>query len=138
MRHRTVLLIVATIALSLLAFASTASAMTQTNGGFIGNGYENGMMDSSQQSSTQQEAAVTNVTIQNLTYQPANIQVSVGTTVTWTNLDSVQHTVTFNNGMGDSGLLSPGQSFSYTFNTPGTYQYHCTVHPNMVATVTAV
>ncbi len=77
----------------------------------------------------------TQVTIQNLTYQPATLQVRVGTTVTWTNQDNVSHSVTFRNGMKDSGLFAQGQSFSYTFNTPGTYQYYCTVHPSMVATV---
>ncbi len=76
--------------------------------------------------------------MQNFAYQMANIQVRVGTTVTWTNQDNVPHSVTFKNGMKDSGLLSQGQSFSYTFNTPGTYQYYCTVHPYMAATVTVV
>ncbi len=77
----------------------------------------------------------TQITIQNFAYQPATLQVRVGTTLTWTNQDNVVHSVTFKNGMKDSGLLSRGQSFSYTFNTPGTYQYYCTVHPYMVATV---
>ncbi len=45
------------------------------------------------------------------------------------------HSVTFKSGMKESGLFSQGQSFSYTFNTSGTYQYYCTVHPSMVATV---
>ncbi len=80
----------------------------------------------------------TQITIQNFAYQPATLQVRVGTTVTWTNQDNVPHSVTFKNGMKESGLLSRGQSFSYTFSTPGTYQYYCTVHPYMVATVTVV
>ena len=81
---------------------------------------------------------VTHMNMQNFAYQMAHIQVRTGTTVTWTNQDSAPHSVTFKNGMKDSGLLYQGQSFSYTFNTPGTYQYYCTVHPNMVATVTVV
>ncbi len=80
----------------------------------------------------------TQIAIQNFTYQPATMQVRVGTTVTWRNQDTVPHAVTFKNGMKDSGLLSQGQSFSSTFNTPGTYLYYCTVHPYMVATVTVV
>ncbi len=107
------------------------------------NGQQNygGMMGGYQQSPVQQGVPVTGVTqlnIQNFAYQPANMQVRAGTTVTWTNQDNVPHSVTFKNGMKDSGLLSHGQSFSYTFNTPGTYQYYCTVHPYMVATVTVV
>jgi amicyanin len=81
---------------------------------------------------------VTQLSIQNFAYQPANMQVRAGTTVTWTNQDNVPHSVTFKHGMMDSGLISQGQSFSYTFNTPGTYQYYCTVHPYMVATVTVI
>ncbi len=161
MRNRTVLLIIAIIVLGLLAVGSTVGAMALTHSGFTGNGYGNGMMNGQQgyqgmmgsqynhgnmmggyqQSPAQQGVPVTGVTqlnIQNFAYQPANIQVRAGTTVTWTNQDNVPHSVTFKNGMKDSGLLSQGQSFSYTFNTPGTYQYYCTVHPNMVATVTVV
>ena len=161
MRNRTVLLIVAIMVLALLAIGSAVGAMAMTQSGFIGNGYTNGMMGGQQgyqgmmggqqyhgnmmggyqQSPGQQGTPVTGVTdltIQNLAYRPANIQVRVGTTVTWTNQDNVPHSVTFKNGMKDSGLLSQGQSFSYTFNTPGTYQYYCTVHPYMVATVTVI
>ncbi len=151
MRNRTVLLIVGIIVLGLLAVGSTVGAMALTHSGFMGNGYWNGMMGGQynhgsmmrgyQQNPTQQGAPVTGVTrltVQDFAYQPANIQVRVGTTVTWTNQDNVPHSVTFKNGIKDSGLLSQGQSFSYTFNTPGTYQYYCTVHPYMVATVIVV
>ncbi len=109
--------------------------------GMMGDKYHGYMMGGYQQGSTQQGTPVTGVThmnIQNFAYQYANMQVRAGTTVTWTNQDNVPHSITFKNGMKDSGLLSAGQSFSYTFNTPGTYQYYCTVHPYMVATVTVI
>jgi amicyanin len=80
--------------------------------------------------------AVTQVHIANFAFTPANIQVPVGTTVTWTNLDSAPHTVTFKQGMKGSGVLEKGQSFSYTFTEAGTFQYDCAVHPYMTATVT--
>jgi plastocyanin len=161
MRNRTVLLIVALIVVGLLAVGGTVGAMAMTHSGFMSYGYGNGMMSGQQgyqgmmggqynhgsmmggyqQSPSQQGAPVMGVThmnMQNFAYQMAHIQVRTGTTVTWTNQDSAPHSVTFKNGMKDSGLLYQGQSFSYTFNTPGTYQYYCTVHPNMVATVTVV
>ncbi len=151
MRNRTVLLIVAIIVLGLLAVGGTFGAMALTHSGFMGNSYGNGMMGGQynhgsmmggyQQTPVRQGTPVTGVThmnMRNFAYQMANIQVRAGTTVTWTNQDNVPHSVTFKNGMKDSGLLSQGQSFSYTFNTPGTYQYYCTVHPYMVATVTVV
>ena len=151
MRNRIGLLIVAIIVVGLLAVGGTVGSMALTHSGFMGNGYGNGMMNGqqyhgnmmggNQQNPARQGTTVTGVThmnMQNFAYQMANIQVRVGTTVTWTNQDSVPHSVTFKNGMKDSSLLYQGQSFSYTFNTPGTYQYYCTVHPNMVATVTVV
>jgi len=161
MHNRTILLIVAIIVLALLTVGGTVSAMTLTQNGFMGNGNENGMMSGKpgyqgmmgnqqnggtmmggyQQTPAPQGTSATGIihlTIQNFAYLPANMQVRVGTTVTWTNQDNVQHSMTFKNGMKDSGLFSQGQSFSYTFNTPGAYQYYCTVHPSMVATVTVV
>jgi amicyanin len=105
-------------------------------GGMMGPNGHGGMMGGVQQTPASTPATnVTQVTIANFAYAPSNIQVSVGTTVTWTNQDSAPHTVTFKNGMKDSGLLRQGQSFSYTFTTPGTFDYYCTVHPNMAARV---
>jgi plastocyanin len=81
---------------------------------------------------------VTQVTIVNIVgyeFQPANLQVAVGTTITWINKDNVAHTVTFKNGMQDSGMIQPGASYRYTFTKPGTFAYDCAVHPNMVAQV---
>ncbi len=153
MRNRTGLLIIAIVVLALLAVGGTVGAMALTHSGFLGNGsgmmsrqqgyqgmmggqYSHGsMMGGYQQTPAQQGTPVTGVThmnMQDFAYQMANIQLRAGTSVTWTNQDSAPHSVTFKNGMKDSGLLYQGQSFSYTFNTPGTYQYYCTVHPYMV------
>lgn len=79
---------------------------------------------------------VTQVSITGFAFRPANIQVSAGTTVTWTNLDTAPHSVVFTNGMKDSGELQTGQTFNYTFSTPGVYTYYCDVHPYMMARVT--
>ena len=94
-------------------------------------------------------------------YQPANIQVAVGTTVTWTNNDNVPHTVTFRNGvavsgillaggkqivpdtfaskqvMKDSGILLPQEgTVSFTFMSRGFFPYYCAIHPSMQGVVT--
>ena len=79
------------------------------------------------------------VNIQNFAFDPPNITVAPGTTVTWTNNDSAPHTVTATDPAGafDSGTLRPGQSFSVTFTQPGTtYAYYCAIHPSMRGTVT--
>ena len=66
--------------------------------------------------------------MQNIAFNPQSLTVSAGTTVTWTNNDQVQHTVTWDDQSVNSGLLNQGETFSYTFDTPGTYGYFCIPH----------
>lgn len=73
------------------------------------------------------------VWMQNISFKPATITVSVGTTIKWTNKDNTIHTVTSGSpgspdGLFDSGNLSSGGTFTYTFNTKGTFQYYCRPH----------
>ncbi|WP_345044945.1 cupredoxin domain-containing protein [Streptomyces sannanensis] len=72
------------------------------------------------------------VTIADNAFSPAVLEVTVGTVVTWTNQDSEPHTVTSQGeGPMNSGELGRGQAYSQTFTEPGTYTYHCTLHPGM-------
>ena len=75
------------------------------------------------------------VTIQGFAFGPSSLSISVGTTVTWTNQDSTQHTVTADDGSFGSQPLPTGQTFSQTFAKAGTFAYHCRIHPSMTATV---
>jgi plastocyanin/glucose/arabinose dehydrogenase len=68
------------------------------------------------------------VNVQNFTFQPQDLTIKAGTTVTWTNNDSVAHTVTWDDESVDSGLFGQGDTFSYTFSAPGTYPYYCRPH----------
>ncbi|MBU1671918.1 MAG: cupredoxin family copper-binding protein [Actinobacteria bacterium] len=69
------------------------------------------------------------VSIKNFSFDPSSLTVDVGDRVVWTNDDDVDHTVT---GTGlDSGTLKPGDTYSFTFDTAGTYNYQCTLHPAM-------
>lgn len=65
-------------------------------------------------------------------FDPYTVIVEAGTGVTWTNYDNVLHTVTGDqphpDGMFDRWLL-PGEEYTFTFETPGTYEYNCVVHP---------
>ncbi len=73
--------------------------------------------------------ATASVTMQNISFHPSALTVAVGTTVTWTNEDSTSHDVTFTDLANvKSAVLSRGQTFSYTFTTPGTFHYYCTIH----------
>ena len=83
--------------------------------------------------------ATTVVAIQNFAFSPATITVKAGSTVTWTNRDEDPHNVTAQSG-GTSGpfhspALSTGQSYRYTFTALGRFDYLCTIHPFMTATV---
>jgi plastocyanin len=77
----------------------------------------------------------TGVTIKDFAFSPAMLTVAVGETVTWTNEDTAAHTVTADDGTFDSGRLATGETFTETFDTAGTYAYHCTMHPGMVAEI---
>jgi plastocyanin len=69
-------------------------------------------------------------------FNPSPVTVPAGTTVRWTNDDSIAHDVTSNTNVWASGNIAPGAHFDFTFQTAGTYPYHCTIHPGMVGTVT--
>jgi plastocyanin len=91
--------------------------------------------------STTTASQSTSVTIQNFAYSPSKIQVKKGTKVTWTNQDSVKHDVapdTESANFVGSELLAKGESYSFTFNTVGTYSYYCSPHPYMKATVEVI
>ena len=82
------------------------------------------------------------VTIENYAFNPANITVKKGTTVTWTNNDAAEHNVEFDEepatGDKEGPLLSKGETYSFTFDTVGTFGYICSPHPYMKGTVTVV
>lgn len=65
----------------------------------------------------------------------ADIDVPVGTRMTWVNDDPAPHTVTADDGAFDSGQLDSGATWSVVLDTPGTFAYHCDIHPTMVGTV---
>jgi len=75
------------------------------------------------------------VTIKDFSFSPSTVTIAVGGTVTWTNNGSSAHTVTADDGSFDSGDLSQGKTYSHTFDTAGTFAYHCSIHPNMKAEV---
>ncbi len=71
------------------------------------------------------------VSIQDFVFTPGTILIPAGTTVRWTNNDSVSHTVTSRSGLFDSGSLASDEVFEYRFDVPGTYSYFCSIHPSM-------
>jgi plastocyanin len=78
----------------------------------------------------------TEVSMEDISFQPAEVTVSAGDTVTWTNNDSAGHDVTADSfSSGEPGALANGDTFEHTFEEAGTFDYVCTVHPGMEGTV---
>ena len=75
------------------------------------------------------------VHIKNFAFSPATITVKAGSTVVWTNDDSIQHDITFDGGGIASNVMNHNDTFSHTFPTAGTYHYICSIHPFMHGTV---
>ncbi|WP_375144018.1 cupredoxin family copper-binding protein [Bradyrhizobium sp. Ash2021] len=76
----------------------------------------------------------TKVMIDNFTFEPAQLTVKVGTTVTWTNRDDIPHTIV-SAGKFRSKTMDTDGTFSFTFTTAGEYKYFCSLHPHMTGTV---
>lgn len=76
------------------------------------------------------------VTIQGFAFDPKSVTVPVRATVIWTNKDSSAHTIVSDSGNEiSSDSISNGETYAHTFNTPGTYNYHCGIHPSMKGTI---
>ena len=76
--------------------------------------------------------------IKGFAFQPNSLEVPVGTTVTWTNDDAIQHSVTASDNSFDSGFFTQGGTFSHTFDHPGTYAYYCARHGSMQGEIKVV
>jgi plastocyanin len=82
------------------------------------------------------DAAKSEVIISDFAFSPKTVTVPVGTTVTWTNHDSLPHTVTSaGNQFKKSTVLKTGQHFANTFPAAGTYSYFCSIHPRMTGKI---
>lgn len=121
--HRTV---------TLIAFAALAATFVGCGGGS-----SNSNPASPSNSSATGVSIVSGARLLTTTaFSPSPVVVAKGATVTWTNNDTITHDSTADGGMWNSGLISPGASFTTTMQTSGTFTYHCTIHPGMVGTVT--
>ena len=85
--------------------------------------------------SAQPKPETMEVKIDNFTFGPAELTVMVGTTITWTNRDDIPHTVVSTDKVFKSKVLDTDEKFSFTFSTPGTFPYFCSIHPKMTGKV---
>lgn len=80
-------------------------------------------------------AADTAIDIKDFAFTPRNLTIPIGTVVTWTNRDTAPHTASSDADGWNSGILSTGESYSFTFQQAGMFPYHCNVHPSMHAMI---
>ena len=82
-----------------------------------------------------QQPETIDVKVDNFTFGPAELTVRVGTTISWTNRDDIPHTVVSTDKVFKSKVLDTDEKFSFTFSTPGTFPYFCSIHPKMTGKV---
>jgi plastocyanin len=124
------LVVLVLVALSVAAFAAISRGTPESN--------TNTPAQNTNTNTDQPTAAAGAVTMANMMFTPPQITVQKGSTVTWTNNDSVAHTVTddlSNVGGPDSGTIAAGGTYSFTFTKSGSYQYHCKLHTSMRGTI---
>jgi plastocyanin len=83
-------------------------------------------------------ASQNSIAIQNYAFSPSALTIQKGANVTWKNDDSVQHTVVSDSPAFSSPLLNTGDTYTFQFNSTGTYPYHCSIHTYMKGTITVV
>jgi plastocyanin len=86
-------------------------------------------------SASSAQAAGMEVKIDQFAFAPQRITVKAGTTVTWSNEDDVPHTIAASSKLFKSKALDTRDKFSFTFTTPGTYEYFCSLHPHMTGAI---
>lgn len=122
----------------LLAISSSALALAAAGCG--GGGDSDGTSSAPASSAPSGSGSTATVDMKNIQFNPKTLTVNKGTTVTWTNSDSVGHDVTKETGPGPkfqsgTGDIGSGETYKVTFNDPGTVKYECTVHPGMTGQI---
>ena len=80
----------------------------------------------------------TTITMKNFAFTPSTVTVKTGSVVTWINQDPTPHTIVSDTGSlvpFSSDPLTTGATYNVTFTTPGSYTYHCSIHPSMTGTI---
>jgi plastocyanin len=101
-------------------------------------GSEAGETSESEPAPSGEAAKSEKVQIVEFSYEPDPVVVQVGGKVTWQNEDTAPHTATADDGSFDTGTIEKGKLGSATFKEPGTFTYHCEIHPTMHGTVEVV
>jgi plastocyanin len=131
---------IVTIIVVILLIIGGAVALTHksNNNTPSSNGYSQNNSNTNSSTSNSQTPTAGSVDIKNMMFTPSQISVQKGAKVTWTNNDTTAHTVIddlSNVGGPASGSIAPGETYSFTFDKTGSFQYHCSIHPSMRGTI---
>jgi plastocyanin len=118
----TVACVIAILAISVFAGACGGTAATTTTAASPGTTAAGGVGGAQ-------------VVIKGFAFDPADVTIKAGESVTWTNQDSVTHDVTAEKGEFQSGNMENGAAFTFTFDKAGVYPYYCALHPTMTGTI---
>jgi plastocyanin len=118
-----------------LASGSKNNSNSSSNNSNTSNSDQNQPND--QNNSQTNPTSTNSVSIAGMAFNPSDITVKKGTTVTWSNNDNMTHTVQETDGKKgpNSSDLAPGDKYSFTFDETGTFAYHCSIHPSMSGSV---
>ena len=81
------------------------------------------------------QSPVSAVSVDNFTFNPQRLTIKAGSTVSWTNKDDIPHAIASVSALFRSKALDTDDNYSFTFTSPGTYQYFCSLHPHMTGTI---
>ena len=116
-------------AMAVLVFAAIAAAQS------VPQGQETPLPAESMASAPNRTITRGTLPINDHAFDPAQLSIASGTTLTIVNTDPVKHTATADNGLFDTGILEPGESFEIYFEGSGTVTYHCKLHPEMKGSI---
>ncbi|HEY8093197.1 MAG TPA: cupredoxin family copper-binding protein [Acidimicrobiales bacterium] len=142
LRHLAVTGAVAALLATACGSSDNSSSADTSSGGRYGGSSEASYDESSESSTDATTAAAPApagdgaVSIKDFAFSPGDATVAVGTAVTWTNNDSATHRIKSGDGSFDSEDLKNGSTFEHTFDTAGTFEYVCGIHPSMKGTIT--
>ncbi len=129
------------LALLIVAALASLALASACGGGMMGGGMQGQMHgggNQAPQTPVISDASQVTVEISDFDFFPRDLTVQQGSIVTWVNGDAVPHDATDEAGDWGTGTITLGESATLTFDSPGTYQYLCTIHPNMKATLKVV
>ena len=119
-----------------LLFACLALGIVVAGCGGDDDSSDSASSDTKAQPAPKSEGGSAEVSMKDIKFDPSEVTVKAGDTVTWTNDDSVAHDVTGDSfKSGDAGAMQGGDTFEHKFDKAGTYDYVCTVHPGMKGSV---